>query len=64
MIIPGNSKSLWTSVNKPKDVGVPDILNNMFLGDSPVSGDKIADYFADFIDFIDEKVQKLDFIKF
>ena len=49
-------KSLWTTVNVAKDTGTPEIPNNMFLGDIPVSGNKIADCFAD---FFDEKVKNL-----
>ena len=43
-------KSLWTTVNVAKDTGTPEIPNNMFLGDIPVSGNKIAECFAEFFD--------------
>ena len=55
-IRPGNSKSLWASVNLAKDIGSPEIPNNMTYGGVPVSGNKIADSFAD---FFDDKVKKL-----
>ena len=55
-ILPGNNKSLWTAVNIAKDIGTPDIPNNMFLKGVAVSGDKIADSFAE---FFDEKVKNL-----
>ena len=55
-ILPGNSKSLWTSVNLAKDVGTPEIPINMYYEGRPVSGNNIADSFAN---FFEEKVKKL-----
>ena len=55
-IRPGNFKSLWTAVNKAKDVGTPDIPVNMSYRGVPVSSDGVADCFAN---FFDEKVKGL-----
>ena len=55
-ILPINSKSLWTAVNIAKDVGTPEIPNNMYFESVPVSENNVADCFADFFDC---KVKKL-----
>ena len=55
-ITPGNSKSLWTAVNLAKDVGTPEIPINMYYEGGAISGDKVADTFAN---FFEDKVKKL-----
>ena len=47
-IIPGNSKSLWTSVKMAKDINIQKIPENMKLNDVNVDCDDLPDKFASF----------------
>ena len=46
MIIPGNSKSLWSAVKTAKDVNISNIPKELYLSKQKVKNDDIPDAFA------------------
>ena len=55
-IIPGNSKSLWKAVKTAKNIGHSPIPSNMKVNNVPVTGQNIAEHFAE---FFDNKVKRI-----
>ena len=55
-IWPGNSRSLWSAVNRSKDIGPDEIPSNMYCSEKRISNGEVANCFAV---FFEEKVDKI-----
>ena len=47
-IVPGNTASLWTAVKTAKNVNTSDLSNKMYLEETEVNSEELADKFATF----------------